>query len=420
MFVFANSINFTRNNHRLFAITKLCIIVLFIFTLCCFMSSQNNSCQALCRVQKNVNLEQSVGEEIEENIDKQLSDIDLSELDGYINNLSDKEKVVLGNNSFFVVVKKFINAEDGDIYGNFLPYAVNIIFDNLLSYIPYFAIIIIFAICFSLIGQFSGADSSLSKLIHMIFFSAISVIVLKIVLSLLSQTSQSINNMQGQIECVFPILLTLITAIGSSVTAATFQPMLAIFSSGISKLFNSILVPIFVFSIVFGVIGNLSKNIKLDKFSKFFSSLYNWIIGIVFTIFIAFLTIHGLTTSSIDNISFRTAKYAIKSYVPILGGYLSDGINVIVASSVLVKNAIGVSGLVVMLLTIFAPVINIIVVILLLKFSSAILEPICDKEMSSFLFSISKALNMLIVAIVAVGFMYIISASLLMSCSNLI
>ena len=148
MFVFANSINFTRNNHRLFAITKLCIIVLFIFTLCCFVSSQNNSCQALCRVQKNVNLEQSVGEEIEENIDKQLSDIDLSALDGYINNLSDKEKLVLGNNSFFVVVKKFINAEDGDIYGNFLPYAVNIIFNNLLSYVPYFAIIIIFAICF--------------------------------------------------------------------------------------------------------------------------------------------------------------------------------------------------------------------------------------------------------------------------------
>ena len=226
--------------------------------------------------------------------------------------------------------------------------------------------------------------------------------------------------MESQIEIIFPILLTLIAAIGANTTATTFQPLLVIISSGIAKLFTYILLPLFVFSIIFGVVGNLSKNVKMDKFSKFFSSLFNWIVGIVFTMFVAFLTIHGLTVSSIDTISFKTAKFAIKSYVPLLGGYLSDGINVIISSSVLIKNAVGVSGLIVMIGTIFMPIIKIILVVLLLKLSSAILEPICDKETPDFLYAISKSLSMLIVSIMAVALMYMITTSLLLSCSNLL
>ena len=378
-----------------------------------------------CQVQKTkltkfLYTEQSIEEEIAENIDTQLGDIDFADLDKTIGDFS-STKEYLGSNSFIDVVRKFINAEDASLYSNFINYAISTIFDNLLSYLPYFAIIIVFAIAFSLISQFANEkNKSMSNLLHIVIFSAIAVIVLKLVLGLLSDTKSVIEGMESQIEIIFPILLTLITAIGANTTATTFQPLLVIISSGIAKLFTYILLPLFVFSIIFGVVGNLSKNVKMDKFSKFFSSLFNWIIGIVFTMFVAFLTIHGLTVSSIDTISFKTAKFAIKSYVPLLGGYLSDGINVIIASSVLIKNAVGVSGLIIMIGTIFMPIIKIILVVLLLKLSSAILEPICDKETPDFLYAISKSLNMLIVSIMAVALMYMITTSLLLSCSNLL
>ena len=138
----------------------------------------------------------------------------------------------------------------------------------------------------------------------------------------------------------------------------------------------------------------------------------------IFTIFIAFLTMQGLTVSSIDSISLKTAKFAIKSYIPILGSYLSDGVSVILAGSVLIKNAVGVSGLLLLFSVVFSPLIKIIIVLLLLKLTSAILEPLGDSKVSNFLFSISKSLNMLVVCLLATSFMYLISVSLLMSCSN--
>lgn len=356
--------------------------------------------------------------ELSDSVDEQLKDLDLSEIENNYNKLGEEDKALLGENSFVNIIKKLINAEDSDIYSNFLPYALSIIFEDLLSMLPYFAVIVAVAILYSLVGQMSG-DKSLNSIIHLVCFSTIAGVVVKIVFGLLTSATKAIVIVECQMEAIFPIILTLITAVGGAVTASTFQPFLALLTSGITKLFSSFLVPIFIFSIVFGVVGNLSKNVKLEKFSKFFTSLFNSIVGIVFTIFMAFLTLHGLTVSTVDTISIKTTKYAIKNYIPIVGSYLSDGVSLILASSVLIKNAIGVGGLIVLFLCLFSPIIQIIVVQLLLKLTSAILEPVCDKETPDFLYSISKSLNMLLVSLIAIGFMFLISLSILMCCSNL-
>ncbi|MBQ9792611.1 MAG: stage III sporulation protein AE [Clostridia bacterium] len=364
---------------------------------------------------------EEVEEELDENINNQLNDIDFSKLESLVNNLDDSTKQLFSNNSFLALVKKFINGDNNDLYSNFLTFAINIIFENVINIIPYFAIIIIVSVLYSLIGQFSGNNNnkSTSNIIHIVCFSSVVVIVLKLITSIMTESSSIITVLEGQMEAIFPIVLTLINAIGGVVASATFQPILATLSVVITKVFTIVLIPIFVFSIVFNIVGNISKNVKMEKFSKFFQSLFVWIIGIVFTIFVAFLTIQGLTVTGIDSISLKTAKYAIKSYVPILGSYLSDGVSLILASSMLIKNAIGATGLIVLVSTIFLPIIKIIIIMLLLKLTSSIIETLGDEKISNFLFSAAKSLNMLIVSLLAVGFMYLISLSILMCCSNI-
>lgn len=403
---------------------KITLLFLFIFIICLFIANNTSSENYINTLAKDDQLflaDNSSEQDLEENIDDQLGEIDFSGLDEILNSLPDNEKSIFNGKGFVEIVRDFISADDSSIYNNFIPYALSIIFSNITSYIPYFAVIIALAVLYSLVGQVSTGDKnkSLSSVIHIVAFASIALIVLKLVFELLSTTSNTISIIESQMEIIFPIILTLITAIGNVVTASTFQPLLAVLTTGITKVFTIILIPIFIFSIVFGIVGNISKNVRLEKFSKFFTSLFNWIVGIIFTIFIAFLTLHGLTVSSIDSISLKTAKFAIKSYIPLLGSYLSDGVGIIIASSVLIKNAVGVSGLVLLFAVVFSPIIRIVIIGLLLKLTSAILEPLCDKEVPNFLYAVSKSLNMLVVCLIAIGFMYLISVSLLMCCSNI-
>ncbi len=358
--------------------------------------------------------------ELEDNIDDQLNDIDFGDLENLVDSLEEENKFIFSSQSFIDVVKNFISADENELFTSFIPFALNTLFSNLLNFLPYFAIIIAIAIIYSLMSGISNEkNKSVTTLINIVCFSSIAVIILNIIVELLKSSLHTIGLIEQIMEIIFPIILTFITAIGNVVTATTFQPLLVILSSGITKIFTVILIPIFIFSIIFGIVGNISKNVRLDKFSKFFSSLFKWIIGIVFTVFISFLTLQGLTVSTIDTISLKTAKFAIKSYVPILGSYLSDGMSLIISSSVLIKNAVGISGIVLLFSIIFVPIIKIVIIGLLLKLISAILEPVTDKEIPNFLYTISKSLNMLVVCIIAVGFMFLISVAILMCCANI-
>lgn len=101
--------------------------------------------------------------------------------------------------------------------------------------------------------------------------------------------------------------------------------------------------------------------------------------------FTAFISVQGITAGSIDGISIRTAKFAIKSYVPILGSYLSDGMGIILASSNLIKNAVGATGLFLLLATIISPLIELILFMLILKLVSGIIEPLGNKISNLFI-----------------------------------
>ena len=172
-----------------------------------------------------------------------------------------------------------------------------------------------------------------------------------------------------------------------------------------------------MFAVVLPIISHISPNIKLDKIASFLFTLFKWIIGIVFTVFMAFLTIKGITAGSIDSVSFKTARYSLSTYVPIVGGYLSEGLNLILASCVLIKNAVGTAGLFIMFSTIVVPLITLVLFMFVLKFTGAVLGPLSDNRISNFMGALSKVFLMPIVMILAVAFMYVVFVGLIMCTS---
>ena len=120
--------------------------------------------------------------------------------------------------------------------------------------------------------------------------------------------------------------------------------------------------------------------------------------------FSSFLTLQGISAGRYDGISVSATKFAIKSYIPIIGGYLSDGLDFIVLSSVLIKNAIGVAGLIIIAITIISPIIELLILKFSLQFLSAILETLGDDRISNLITKCSKILLFPIVILLAVSF----------------
>ncbi len=352
-------------------------------------------------------------------VDKTLEDIDFSGFDEIIKNMTNQDKSIFSNGSFLEKVKDLISGKTSINFSSIASAFFSILSNEILAIIPLLCTIIALGVLSSITNQANfSKDKTVAEIVHFVCYAVIIMVVFNAVTGLVKVTYSTLNSLKGQMEIGFPILLTLLTSVGSVVSVSVYQPLVAILSGSLMTIFVNFIMPLFVFCLVFTVVGNLSSNVKLNKFSGLFQSIFKWTIGLVFTLFSAFLTIQGITAGSYDGLSIRTTKYAMKSYIPFVGGYLADGLNLILTSSVLVKNAVGMAGLFLLFSTIISPILKILLLKLVLSLSAGILEPICDKRIVDFLSGISKCLSMLIATICVAGFAYLITIGLIMCTSN--
>lgn len=363
----------------------------------------------------------SAAEKLAENVEETLGSIDFGDLNEIASGFGNEQLNLFKNDSFATKVGKILNGEFTEDYPNLfaalLGLAAGMITDTLPVIILIIAIGILCGFMQSLRSQSSG--EGVRDVIHFVSYAAIIVLVLGAVMSLTSMTGQVLTSMKTQMDIVFPILLTLMAAIGGTASVGVYQPATVLLSGAVMYVFTYVVVPMFFITLVLSVVGNLSSSTRFDKFAAFFTSAFKWTVGIVFTVFLAILAIGGLTAATHDGISIRAAKLTISSYVPFLGGYISQGFDLVMASSVLIKNAVGVAGLYLLLGTVLGPVIKIVIFTLGLKLAAAVTQPVADARISNFLTSVNKAFSMLLAILIGCAFVYFLTVGLVITSGNI-
>ncbi len=399
------------------------VIVIFIF-ISCFYGRFNIP----FGFEKNVALaevsseESELEKELKEEVSSQLSHLDFSEVETVLDTLSKDAKKLFSSENFMTKVSNIISGEYAEDSKSFFSSVTGIFWKDLKNFLPIIATIISIAILGGMVATLKPVTGgkSIGNIVHFVTYGIVIIFLGTTVTGIVNLTKTTLLSLKGLFDGIFPILLTLLTALGGSVSVGIYQPAIALLGNLFVSLITYFLLPLFIFSIVFSIVGNLSNGTRLDKFVSFLQSLFKWCIGLSFTIFLGFVSIQGVMAGAVDGLSIRTAKYAIKSYVPIVGGYVSDGLGIIMASSSLIKNAVGGVGLFLLLSTIVSPILNIAIFMLALKFMAGIIEPIGDKKISNFISDLAKSMSMLIALLVAVAFMYVVLTGLVMCSANLV
>lgn len=393
--------------NRKISVILLVIICIFMLTAI-IMTNEKLSAENLAM--------DELQKELEENVDKSLEDIDFSDLVQFENSFSG----FTYEGGITQLFKDILSGEYNGGFADTFNLIINMLGVSLKGFLPLLVTLIAIAVVFSIVsGLTSGfMSNSTTEIIHFVCYSAMIVILMTEVTFLITSSVKTIKNMSAFMEVIFPIMLTLVTALGGIATTATYSPMMTVLSVGVAKIISNIVLPCFIATMALSIVGFISKDIKLNKLTKFFKSAGEIIIGVVFGLFTTFVTTNGISGAITDNISIKSAKFAIASYVPILGGYLSEGLDLAVASVMLVKNAIGVGGVIFMLSIILAPVVKILIFSLGLKLVAGIIEPIGNKRMSEIIYVISKNLTLLVVAILGMAFMFFIMIILIMLTCN--
>ena len=347
-------------------------------------------------------------------IDNQLSKINIDEVEKYV-----KDDNVVKNVDLKTYIKELVRGETNllDLFDkNKIKTAA---LSEIKTSIKIATSILVLALLSSIIKSLENSFSSkgITTVTNYIVFITVVTLTLVSFRDILSLCYTTIENIMGLVNVIIPIMISLLVLVGFPITSTALNP---IFIGGIAAI--NIIFKKFIFvaiSIAFAilVVNNLTNNIKLNRLSSFIKQINIVALGAVFTLYLRLVSIHGLYVTSFDKFTVKTAKFAVGNFIPVVGGFVSDSVDILLSSSQLIKNVFGGVGLVILVGICLIPIIKILSVILVYKVCSIAIEPVGEDNISSFLNEVANLMIIILATIIAVTIMFFVTIAILTSIS---
>ena len=189
-------------------------------------------------------------------------------------------------------------------------------------------------------------------------------------------------------------------------------------SAGIGNFINNIAIPIVLVSTALGIVSKISNKVQIDRLAKRLKSSTIWIIGVILTLFVTLVSVDGTLSSSVDAVTSKTAKAAVSNLIPVVGKILGDAVDSVIGCSSILKNAVGIVGVIIILAISIGPIIKLLLFMAIYYIGAAICEPIADEKVVKLLDTMGDTFKILLGLMFSMSTMIIIGTTLIVKISN--
>jgi stage III sporulation protein AE len=260
---------------------------------------------------------------------------------------------------------------------------------------------------------------TISKVAYAIVFMVLMIIALNSFHVAIEYTNKAIGSMNDFIMALIPLLLALIATSGGVISAAFFHPVILFLMNTSGLLIQNIILPMLFLSALLSIVSVLTDHYKVTQLAQL---LRNWSIGMLglfFTVFLGVISVQGASTAVSDGIAIRTAKFITGNFVPVIGRMFTDATDTVIGASLILKNTVGIAGVIILLLIAAFPAIKILAIAFIYKFAAAILQPLGGGPIISCLDIISKSVIYVFAALAIVSLMFFLSITVIIAAGNL-
>ena len=261
-------------------------------------------------------------------------------------------------------------------------------------------------------------NKSVAQIAYYIQYILIATLVMTGFADIIIMVKESIQNLVGFINSLVPILITLLITTGSIASAGMLEPIILFMITLIGNLIVNVIIPIVLVSTALGIISQISDRVQIDKLAKFFKSSSVWVLGVVLTLFVGIVSLQGNLSSSIDGVTAKTTKTAVSSFIPVVGKILGDAVDTVMGCSVILKNAIGIVGVIIIIGICIIPIFKLVTLMTVYYLGAALCQPIADVKIIKLLSQMGDTFKLLLAILCSVAVMLIIGVTLVIRISN--
>jgi stage III sporulation protein AE len=277
--------------------------------------------------------------------------------------------------------------------------------------------LMIIAIICALLNNLQSAFNSegLSNIAYFACYGVMIVLITKSFYIVVELTKTTIFSMTDFMAALMPVLMMLLASVGGFAEATLLDPVIMGFATVSSRIYVDFIIPIIFMSFVLQFVNSISSDYKIKNLTKLLKQIAISVQLIVLTLFIGIITLRSIAAATIDQVTIKTAKFAVDNFIPVVGKCLSDAISTVAGYSLLLKNAISGLGLVIILIIVLFPIIKLLIMAFLYKMTAALIEPISDTRTVDCINSVGDSILLLMSCVISVSIMFFIMVAIVAS-----
>ncbi len=377
-----------------FIIEKIITIIVMVLIVFLSNSSYANDNQTIIEQQEEFKIQDFI-KNAEKFTGEFFEDIDINEI------LNDAIKGEVDNST---LLKKILNILGKEVT------------TNIKSLVSILAIILIHSILKSI--SESLENNNISKLIYYVQYILIVTVIMSNFTDIIKLVQDTTGNLIGFMNTLVPLLITLMMYTGSITTSSVVEPIILFMINFIGNIIQNLIIPFVLVLTSLVIISKISDKVHIYKLSKFFKSGIVWFLGIVLTVFVGVVSLEGTLSSSVDGITAKTTKAVVSSAIPVVGKILGDAVDTVLGCGIVLKNAVGLVGVVIVIGICIMPILKLFVLSVSYKLLSTVVQPIADEKIIDLLEQIGDIFKIFLGILCAISFMLIIGTTLVLKISN--
>ncbi len=267
--------------------------------------------------------------------------------------------------------------------------------------------------------QTSFRSSQIAALSYSVCFIFLLIIGMKAFTSAVMLAEQTIDAMIGFMEALLPLMLFLLTAVGAITSAALFTPLMLFAVNMLGVLMKTVILPMFLLTAVLDSLNYFSRTYRLGQLASLIRQGGMILFGFGMMLFTGLLTVQGVSGGIADGLGLRTAKFAVGNFVPIVGKMFADSVDVIFGASLILKNAIGIFGMVTVATVCLVPLIKLLVLAFLMKAGGALIQPMGEERLASCLAQLGTHILLLFAVTLSVALIFFLTITIIVGVGSM-
>ncbi len=259
---------------------------------------------------------------------------------------------------------------------------------------------------------------SVSKIAYSIIYMVVIVLTVNSFNVAIGYAKDAIGGMIQFMVAMVPLLLTLLASTGSVVTVSVLHPLIVFMIHAVGTVIYTIVFPLLFFSAVLHIASALTDKFKVTQLANVLRNIGVGLMGVMLTVFLGVISVQGASGSVADGVAMQTAKFITGNFVPVVGRTFSDAADTVMSASLLVKNSIGLAGVIILIILCAFPALKILMLALIYNVSAAAMQPLGDSPVTYCLQTIGKTLVYVFAAVAAVGLMFFLAVTIILAAGN--